>query len=156
MTAAISIRFAEPKDLDFIYTSFVELFTEANVLERFSQTKDSLSQALFSRQPFAEVLIGEINKRPISLALFSMTNRNFTLFNGPGLFLHDLYVQKEHRRKGVGTKLIHELNKIAQTRAYCRIDFVLLKNNELGHHFFKVMQNAKPVEYIQYMRINID
>lgn len=153
MESLISTRFANLEDLDFIYDALVELFTEACVIERFSQTKTSLSHILFSPQPAAEVLIAEIKHESAGFALFSMTNRNFPLFDAPGIYLHDLYVKKPFRRKGIATELINQLNTIAKIRQCTRIDWVLLKNNEAGHNFYKSIESAKPVEYIQYMRM---
>lgn len=86
MKPSLNIRFACPDDLDFIYDSLVELFTEAHVIERFSQSKASLSQVLFSIQPSAEVLIGEIKQTPAGFALFSMTNRSIPTYRD-GLLL---------------------------------------------------------------------
>lgn len=97
----INVCFANPHNMDFIYNSLVELFTEAHVIKRFSQTKRSLLQILFSTHPGAEVLIAEIQNLSVGFALFSMTNRNFPLFDGPGLYLHDLYVKEHYRRKGI-------------------------------------------------------
>ena len=156
MKALMNIRFACPNDLDFIYNSLVELFTEAQVIERFSQTKISLFQRLFSIQPAAEVLIGEIKKESVGFALFSMTNRNFPLFYGPGLYLHDLYVNEHYRRMGIATELISQLKKIAKERSCTRIDWVLLTNNKLGQNFYKKIESAKAVDYIQYMRMNCE
>ncbi|KTD18535.1 N-acetyltransferase ats1 [Legionella lansingensis] len=150
----INIRLACPNDLDFIYNSLIELFTEGQVIERFSQNRTSLSQILFSSQPGAEVLISEIENIPTGFALFSMTNRNFPLFDGPGLYLHDLYVKRQYRRMGIGTKLVNQLKKIAKDRSCTRIDWVLLKNNTLGKDFYASIDAAKPVGYIEYMRIN--
>ena len=150
----INIRFANPNDLDFIYESLVELFTEAHVIERFSQTKHSLSQVLFSPYPGAEALIGEVKNVPTGFALFSMTNRNFPLFDGPGLYLHDLYVKEQYRRMGVATELVSKLKKLAKERSCTRIDWVLLTNNKLGKIFYASIDSAQPVDYVQYMRIN--
>lgn len=150
----ITIRFAFSKDLNFIYDSLVELFTEQNVLERFSQTKETLSENLFSAQPIAEVLIAEINNVPIGFAIFSMTNRNFLLFSGPGLYLHDLFVKEAHRRVGIGKKLLNRLKELAEERSCTRIDWVLLTKNDLGRNFYSNIPEAKPVDYIQYMRMN--
>ncbi len=152
----LNIRFACPDDLNFIYNSLIELFTEGQVIQRFSQTKESLAQILFSMQPEAEVLISEVEHTPAGFALFSMTNRNFPLFNGPGLYLHDLYVNKQYRRMGIATGLIKKLKELAKERACSRIDWVLLTNNTLGQNFYTSIESAKPVDYIKYMRISCD
>ncbi|KTD43127.1 GNAT family N-acetyltransferase [Legionella parisiensis] len=150
----INVRFANPHDLDFIYNSLVDLFTEAQVIERFSQTKSSLLQILFTTSPGAEVLIAEIENLSVGFALFSMTNRNFPLFDGPGLYLHDLYVKEKYRRRGVATQLVNQLIELAKERSCTRIDWVLLTNNALGQNFYASIDSARPVSYIQYMRIN--
>lgn len=149
------IRFAILDDLDFIYNSLIVLFTEQGVIKRFSQSKASLSKALFGDQSIAELIIIEVDKHPAGFALFSMTNRNFLLFEDPGLYLHDLYVQKQHRRMGLATKLIEQLKAIARERSCNRIDWVLLNNNQLGGNFYASMDEAKSVDYIKYMRIGI-
>lgn len=156
METLMNVRFAYPSDLEFIYNSLVKLFIEAQVVERFSQTKASLSKMLFSTQPAAEILIGEMEHTPVGFVLFSMTNRNFPLFYGPGLYMHDLYVKEPYRRMGMATKLINQLKNIAKERSCTRIDWVLLTNNKLGQIFYNSIESAKPVEYIQYMRINCE
>lgn len=154
MKKAVTIRFASFEDLNFIYDSLVELFTEQQVLERFTQTKETLFRHLFLEQAIAEVLIAEINNVPVGFAIFSMTERNFLLFNGPGLYLHDLFVKEQYRRIKIATKLLNRLKELAKERSCSRIDWVLLTKNELGRNFYSSIETAKPVDYIQYMRIN--
>lgn len=149
----MNIRFAETSDLPFIYQSLTELFTEAQVIERSSQNQDTLAAILFSENPTAEVLLAMDSEEAAGLALFSMTNRNFPLFAGPGIYLHDLYVKPDCRRKGMATKLINHLKNIAQKRSCTRIDWVLLRNNQAGKDFYESIENAGAVDYIQYMRI---
>ncbi|MDI9819767.1 MULTISPECIES: GNAT family N-acetyltransferase [unclassified Legionella] len=154
MSKTLAIRFAVYQDLDFLYNSLVELFTEQQVLDRFSQTKETLLQNFFSAQPIAEALIAELDNVPVGFAIFSMTNRNFLLFDGPGLYLHDLFVKEQGRRQGIATKLLARLNELAKERLCTRIDWVLLTKNNLGRDFYSSIETAKPVDYIQYMRIN--
>jgi ribosomal protein S18 acetylase RimI-like enzyme len=65
-------------------------------------------------------------------------------------------VNKQYRRMGIATGLIKKLEELAKERACSRIDWVLLTNNTLGQHFYTSIASAKPVDYIQYMRINCD
>ena len=146
-------RMADITDIDFIYQSLREMVIEENILERFSQTKESLSKALFSTAKFAEALLADHN--PAGLCLFSLTNRNFTLFNGPGLYIHDLYVNKNHRRHGIATGLMQRIHEIAKQRGCDRIDAVVLKNNSNGNHFYQSFDQAKEVDYIRYVRVKL-
>ncbi|HHF7344088.1 GNAT family N-acetyltransferase [Legionella feeleii] len=156
MREPVKVRFATPQDIDFIYDSLVELVKESRLEKRFSQTKNSLFRMIFLNDSAVEVLIGQAGNNPVGLALFSMTNRNFMLFNGPGIYLHDLFVNERYRRMGIATALINQLKKIARERQCSRIDWVLLTDNKEGKEFYKSLQCAEPVEYIQYMRINHD
>ncbi len=143
MNRTAAIRFASSEDLDFLYNSLVELFTEQHVLGRFSQTKETLFQNLFSAQPIVEALIAELDNVPIGFAIFSMANRNFLLFNGPGLYLHDLFVKEQCRCLGIATKLLNRLNELAKERSCTRIDWVLLTNNDLGRKFLFKCRDSK-------------
>lgn len=154
MREPVKVRFATPQDIDFIYDSLVKLVKEACLEKRFSQTKNSLFRMLFLNDSAVEVLIGQARNTPAGLALFSMTNRNFMLFNGPGIYLHDLFVDERYRRMGIASALINQLKKLAKERQCSRIDWVLLTDNKPGKEFYKSMQGAESVEYIQYMRID--
>lgn len=46
----INVRFANPHDLDFIYNSLVELFTEAHVIKRFSVNRTRQRALLYTNR----------------------------------------------------------------------------------------------------------
>ena len=149
----IRYRFADVQDLDAIYQYLLSMAQEQGVAERFSQTKDSLSKALFSNNPLAIVLIAEMDGAIAGFCLYSTTHRNFTLFEGPGLYIHDLYVVPQFRRKNIATGLLNEIEKIARQQSFSRIDWVVLKENQGAIAFYDTVKNATLVDYIRYMRI---
>lgn len=149
----IAVRAFSPGDIDFIYNGLKSLAEEENISDRFVMTKDDLFDRLFGRLILAEVLIAEIDGEKSGLLLFSETNRNFILFEKPGIYMHDLYVNPKHRNKGIGRKMIGELISIAKTRNLGRIDWVVLNDNEKGKMFYDKLNEAKIVDNIQYMRM---
>jgi ribosomal protein S18 acetylase RimI-like enzyme len=151
----LTFKIAESSDGEFIFHNLKNGAVEQNLTDRFSLTPESLNEALFSENAFAEVLLASLNGQTVGFILFSMTNRNFNLFNGPGIYVHCVYVLPSFRRKKVGTQLSEEVKKIAQKRNCCRIDWVILKQNQNAIEFYKTMNQAKEVDYIHYMRMEV-
>lgn len=148
----LKCRFAVRKDIDVIYQLLKDIVFEANLSHRFSQTKDSLYQALFSDQSFAEVMIAETNESIVGICLFSLTNHNFYLFDSQGLFIHNLCVNKDYRRLGIATRIMQEIRKIAKDRKCDRIEGVVLKDNEKAIKLCQHLGDIQPVDYIHYVR----
>lgn len=146
------IRLATVDDLDFIYDSYRNTTEEQGIAHRFHHTKDSLGQALFQDQ-LAYVLIAEQNHKSVGFTFFSLTQRNFTLFLKPGLYVHTLYVSPPHRRQKVATKLMAEVKKIGQENGCGRIDLVVFKTNVHALNLLKKDFEAQEVDNINYMRI---
>lgn len=124
-------------------------------MHRFSQTPQSLEKCIFHDQQ-AETLVACQDSQPLGLVMFSMTHRNFTLFQKPGMYLHDLYVLPAFRRQGVARKLIDYLKALAKERQFGRINFVVLKDNTPALHLYQSFPDIKEVDYVQTMRINLE
>lgn len=60
-----------------------------------------------------------------------------TWLSKPGIWIEDLFVLPEYRKKGVGKKLIVEITKIAKERKCGRVDWNCLNWNEPGLQFYK-------------------
>lgn len=153
--ANIICREAKVSDLNFIYDCLYLLFEEENNIEKFSQTIDTLFDALFSDKSFAECIIALENDIPVGILLFSVTNHNFTIFPSPGFFVHHIYVINEFRRKGVARQLGNHLKKIAESRNYSRIDGIILKNNQNALAFYQNIHDLNVLDYIYYTRLHL-
>jgi len=147
------IRLAQRTDAEFIYDSLLAMVEEEMIANRFSMTRNDLSEALFGKSAIAEALVAEMNDVQIGFLLFSETNRNFTVFSKSGLYIHDLYVMPSFRRIGIASRMMEEIKSIAKKRDYDRIDWVVLKDNDIGQVFYDAFPDVKNVDYIKYMRI---
>jgi len=63
---------------------------------------------------------------------------NFASFRGQrGFYLEDIYIAESYRGKGVGEAMLRELARLAASRGYERIDFVVLDWNTSAIEFYK-------------------
>jgi len=98
-------------------------------------TAAELEEHLFGPRPFAEALVVEDSCVVVGFALFF---HNYSTFVGrPGLYLEDLFVLPEHRRKGHGFALLRELARIAVDRRCGRLEWSVLNWNEPAIAFYR-------------------
>jgi GNAT superfamily N-acetyltransferase len=152
----IECRLAQSRDVPFIYESLKAIAIEQGVLSRFIMTHKRLEEALFSDKAFAECIVAELDQHAAGLLLFAVTHQSFTVFNTPGIYVHETYVAKEYRRKGVAKRLGEHLIVLAEERGYSHIDGIVLQTSENAVAFFKNMEDLKELDYIHYMRMNLD
>jgi len=103
-------------------------------------TEEALARALFGARPHAEVVIVENEGHPAGFALFF---HNFSTFLGRrGLYLEDLFVRPEHRRKGYGRALLRHLATIAAERGCGRFEWSVLDWNSDAISFYESLGAA--------------
>ena len=100
-------------------------------------TEASLQEALFGSQPGAEALLAFEDEIAIGFAVFF---HNFSTFLGKrGLWLEDIFVRPEHRRKGYGEALFLHVARIAHDRGCGRFEWSALDWNEPAIRFYQSM-----------------
>ena len=100
-------------------------------------TEGDLAGALFGPKPAAEVLLAEHDGEPAGFAMFF---HNFSTFLGRrGLWLEDLFVLPEHRRKGCAKALLRALAGIAVERDCGRFEWAVLDWNLGAIAFYEAL-----------------
>jgi GNAT superfamily N-acetyltransferase len=103
---------------------------------------------VFGVNPVAEVLLAYWDREPVGLALYF---RNFSTFLGqPGIYLEDLFVEPEHRGKGIGKALLTRLAEIAIGRGYGRLEWAVLDWNTPSIEFYKKLGAVPQDEWTKY------
>jgi ribosomal protein S18 acetylase RimI-like enzyme len=91
-----------------------------------SDVKAKLPDELAQR-PSACVLLAWAGARPVGLLI---AFEGFSTFAGkPLLNLHDIYVDPDYRRRGVGMLLLGEAETIARQRGCCKLTLEVLSGN---------------------------
>lgn len=142
-----TIRFAERKDAALILHFIKELAQYERLLNEVSATEELILKNIFD-QKHAEVIICEIDNQAVGFALFF---HNFSTFVGkPGLYLEDLYVKPEFRKKGLGVLLLSYLAKIAIDRDCGRFEWTCLDWNQSSIDFYLRMGAIPMSEWTVY------
>ncbi|KTC66764.1 N-acetyltransferase ats1 [Legionella birminghamensis] len=152
-----NVRPANSKDIDFIYSSLKEDLEEQGVLHRFNYSKESFKSMIFCEQPIAYFLILIIEGEPAGFVNYAIDNRNFTVNNpSKNLYINDLFVRKEYRRKKGATLLMEEIKKIAVVEGCGRIEGFVLANNSISLSFYRDYLKAEIIsEDLHCMRIRV-
>src|SRR5262245_8874053 len=98
-------------------------------------TEEGLHAAFFGERPVAEAILARAEAAAIGFAVFFPT---FSTFWGtPNLYLEDLYVEPQWRRRGVGRLLIARVARIALSRGCRQMSWSVLDWNEPALGFYR-------------------
>lgn len=106
-------------------------------------TEENIREHMFCAHPAAEALLSYWDEEPVGFALYF---RDFSTFFGqPGIYLEDLFVDPEHRGKGIGKALLVRLARIAVERRYGRLQWAVLDWNTPSIEFYRSL-GATPLD----------
>ncbi len=148
MSTQLEIAAAAEKDVAVIL-SFIRKLAEYEKLSHLVvATESDIHKNVFGPNPVAEVLLAYWDSVPVGFALYL---RNFSTFLGqPGIYLEDLFVDPEHRGKGIGKALLIRLAKIALERGYGRLEWAVLDWNTPSIEFYRSLGAVPLDEWTAY------
>ena len=131
------IRPARSGDITLILDFVRELAQYERLSHLVSASEQSLLDSLFGSHPGAEVALGFERATPVAFAVFF---HNFSTFLGTrGLWLEDLYVKPQFRRRGYGRALFVHVARIAYERRCGRFEWAALDWNTPAIEFYKAL-----------------
>jgi len=139
MSAAASsftIAPATPDDVPLILALITELAEYEHLAHEVKATEPLLREALFCDAPVAHAVIARTGQgTPSGFALFFFS---FSTFVGrPGLYLEDLFVRPEFRKRGLGRQLLAHLARVAVERGCGRMEWSVLNWNEMALRVYR-------------------
>jgi GNAT superfamily N-acetyltransferase len=144
----LTIRQATVADVPLILTFIRELAEYEQLTAEVVATEELLREALFGRQPEAEVLLAEWAGAPAGFALFF---HSFSTFLGrAGIYLEDVFVRPPLRGRGIGKALLVRLAAIAVERGCGRLEWAVLDWNEPAIGFYKSLGAVALDEWTTY------
>ena len=130
----LTIRPARESDCTNILALIRELAEFEQLAHTVQATAPQLREHLFGPHPRAEALIAEWSGQ---LAGFALYFHNFSTFLGkPGLYVEDIYVRPDYRRKGIGLTLFQHLARLAVARHCGRLEWSVLDWNTPAIEFY--------------------
>jgi len=135
VSGTVTIREATPADIPAILAMIGALAAYERLTHLLQATEADIRDAPFGPKPVAEVLLAIVDGTPAGFALFF---HNFSTFLGRrGLYLEDLFVRPEYRRRGCGRALLTRLARIAHERQCGRFEWTVLDWNAPAIRFYE-------------------
>ena len=135
-------RYATESDVPLILDFIKKLADYERMADEVIATEDLLNEWLFERNK-AEVLFLVVDEKEVGFAMFF---HNFSTFLGrAGIYLEDLFVLEEHRKKGYGRAILRKLAQIARERGCGRLEWWCLDWNKPSIDFYRSL-GAQPME----------
>jgi len=142
MSKKFEIKTAVKQDVPVILKFIKELAEYEKLAHEVTAATVDLERFLFGEHPCAEVIIGYLDDKPVSFALFY---HNFSTFLGfPGMFIEDLFVLPEARDQEIGQTMLAYIAQLAKKRSCKRLEWRVLDWNEHAIGFYRSI-GAKPL-----------
>ena len=130
----LSIRPATLEDVPLLSRLIHELADFEHLAHEAGVTEEDVSRDGFGAQPKFRVVIAEWDGKTVGYALFF---EFYSSFQGrAGLFLDDLYVRPEFRKKGIGRALLAHVAGIAWNEKYFCMRWEVLDWNAPAIKFY--------------------
>jgi GNAT superfamily N-acetyltransferase len=134
---ALDIRPATPEDIPTIVALIKALADFEKLSHEVTGSAEDLQQSLFGGRPYAEAVLAWVNDTPVGMALFF---HNFSTFlMKPGIYLEDLFVLPDYRRRGIGRALLVHVGQLALQRGCGRFEWNVLDWNTPAIDFYQTM-----------------
>jgi len=131
------IRPAIPGDVPAIFALVCELARYERLEHEVTVSEALIHEALFGATPHAFAYMCDVADEPVAVALCYYT---FSTFLGRhGIYVEDVYVRPEFRKRGIGTALFRRVAQQAVAEGCGRVEWTVLDWNESALRFYAAL-----------------
>ena len=135
LSEQLRIVAATEADVGLVLQFVRELADYERLSEAVVATEAGLRECLFGPDRIAYALIAYLDGEPAGFAVYFFSFSTFLARRG--LFLEDLYIRPECRRRGVGRALLAHLARVAVERGCGRMEWNVLNWNEMALRVYR-------------------
>lgn len=145
--SVLTLRQATPDDIPLLHSFILKLAVYERLSHKVSATEADLRDALFGSRPVCDALLAFFAGQPVGFALYFET---YSTFRGKrGIFLEDLFVEPEHRGRGIGAALLKQVAKAAFVRGGW-LQWLVLDWNAPAIEFYKRLGAEQVQDWLSY------
>ncbi len=142
------IRQAGPEDAQVVHDFICELARYEREPDAVKIDAARLHAQMSRPSPPFECLLAEADGEPVGFALYFFT---YSTWEGAEtLYLEDFFVPERCRRGGVGTALFKALAREAKTRGCHRMDWAVLRWNQMAIDFYEKLNAELQDAFVGY------
>ena len=137
----MKIRAATEADVQLVFDLICELASYEKLRDEVVGTPEILRASLFDRGDAEALIVEDDSGETVGYAIFYTTFSTFECRSG--IWLEDVYVRPEHRRGGIGLRIMEHLAALALDRGHVRLEWVALDWNEPALNFYEKLGAAR-------------
>jgi GNAT superfamily N-acetyltransferase len=145
--SAVSIEKVTAETFEALITLIEKLAAYENLPPPNQDAKMRLRKDYLSERPKYEAYIAKCGDTYIGYFTYFYTYSTFLA--QPTLYLEDIFVLQEFRRRGVGEEIFGFIKQVAKREGCGRIEFTVLKWNKTAQQFYRKI-GAKQLEWDIY------
>jgi GNAT superfamily N-acetyltransferase len=130
----LRIRSLKLADVPLLREMIAELATYERLAHEVTINDETLTRDAFSPHPIFRALLAEWDGEPVGYAVFFPV---YNTFQGPSLFLADIFVRDRFRGKGIGKGLMAQVAAIAQRENFPALRWEVLGWNQPAIDFYQ-------------------
>ena len=138
---SLRIRPLDQAEVELLYGLILELAEYETLVDAVAGDAEARRRTLFEQRA-AEALLIELGGEVVGYAIFFTTFSSFECRSG--VWLEDVYVRPEHRRGGIGRRVMEHLAGLALERGHVRLEWCALDWNEPALRFYAKL-GARPL-----------
>ena len=151
MSGEVILRDAVPGDEALVSTFVRGLAEYEQLLHEARGTEADFRRALFGQPKRVWALFAELGDKPVGFAVWFY---DFSTFLAkPGLYVEDVFVEPEHRGRGIGRRIFRHLARRALNEGCARMHWSVLDWNAPAIGFYRSI-GARPMDAWTVQRLD--